>query len=465
MGQTKIATTEACESALFSPTGPLILFGSDQITLLDSSGTTLLQKKFEGATLSHPVLRDDILLFRVTTATDQVKEELTELDLASLSFVTSTRLGIDVSKERTEVLGRAMESPIRHADRNPFDTAIAVSVSRDGIQLNHIQEQKKHFQARSGISKAYFTSKSQLIVLQNEQASMYWPGQIEASQVLAEGVQDITVSYDRSRIGLLLEDRTEIWQVAPSPKSLVTTQLGPLADELISSLQADDFSTYLVFKEAIDDEIDLKYELFVPQKKKESTADFEERKEDAQKHFNEIIEHYGGLFQTSQEVVQYAQKTAEDGVQALNSYVSAKSDSIRAIDDERQLFLTAERVKKSYEEFNTKIESIGTYDTSNEQYLVSIDGQEVPFKINLAEARSFKLDAEEHLVVGAKQLDKMGEDILTLGYQIMTPDGDIFRSSDYQKPLFIPEEQQNRLLVWITGMRIMAGLLWMAVPG
>lgn len=244
-------------------------------------------------------------------------------------------------------------------------------------------------------------------------------------------IRQVNVSPDRTKI-FVKADRNlvEVWSTGDSKPTTSQLTTSSVTNKVPVSIDGDD-AIYAKYKQEIDRELDLRAELFAPRGEFERSADYEKRKADAKKYKAGVFDYYKGVANRETEV-------AAELERARLRIVAEK----RREDSVRKASLYKDKIVASYEEFYTRITSIGTYNPDREEFPITIDEMTHLVKVPFDEAREFKDGSPFYRVVGTKQLL---EDAVTLdkfNYKIITDAGKVFSFGKQKRALFVTGEHK-----------------------
>lgn len=241
-------------------------------------------------------------------------------------------------------------------------------------------------------------------------------------------IESVELSVDRSKILFQVYPNTiEIWSISDSPVSVTSTL--PTAQIPTISVDASDDQIYQKYKADIDKELALHSDLFAPKGEFERTSDYETRLEEANKFKQKVFDYYKSV----------ANREAELAKEFELARLKILADQKRE-DSLRKIALYKDKIENSYEEFYTRISSVGTYDPDKELFPVTIDEKTEIIRVPFDQARDFKAGYLYFKVVGAKQLLQDGITEDRFNYKIITDKGKVYDFGKQRKPLFVSDQ-------------------------
>ncbi|WP_422358779.1 caspase family protein [Reichenbachiella sp.] len=250
-------------------------------------------------------------------------------------------------------------------------------------------------------------------------------------------IEKVTVSPDKATILLQARDNSiEVWNsggLAPTvASSAVATRSTPAT--MINS--SDEI--YRKYKVEIDNELNLRADLFKPRGEFERTVDYDERKIKAEEYKEGIFDYYRDLSNREAEVAKE--------LEAARLKILAEREKR---DSERRAALFRDKIKGSYKEYYTRISELGTYDADAEEFPITIDGMTYQVKVPFDKARDFKQNSPFYKVVGNSQLLDDAVTVEKFNYKIVTDKKEIYEFGKQRKALFVADEA-NLLLNSLT---------------
>ena len=241
-------------------------------------------------------------------------------------------------------------------------------------------------------------------------------------------IEKVTVSPDKSTILLQARDNSiEVWNSGgPTPtvtSGAVATRSTPAA--VINS--SDEI--YRKYKVEIDNELNLRADLFKPRGEFERTVDYDERKIKAEEYKEGIFDYYRDLANREAEVAKE--------LEAARLKILAEREKR---DSERRAALFRDKIKGSYKEYYTRISELGTYDADAEEFPITIDGMTHQVKVPFDKARDFKQNSPFYKVVGNSQLLDDAVTVEKFNYKIVTDKKEVYEFGKQRKALFVADE-------------------------
>ena len=240
-------------------------------------------------------------------------------------------------------------------------------------------------------------------------------------------INQIRLSPDRSKILVQAQKNAiEIWSMGDAP-SLATKR--PSQSTATPSKAAQINSTdqiYARYKADIDKEMNLRAELFEPRGEFERSVDYEKRQAEAQKYKEGVLEYYRGVANREAEVERELELARLKIIADKN-----RTDSVR------KASLYRDKIIGSYEEFYTRITTVGKYDADKEVFPITIDEMTHLVRVPFDEARSFKEGSPFFKVIGAKQLLLDAHTMESFNYKIITDAGKVFSFGKQKNPIAV----------------------------
>lgn len=367
----------------------------------------------------------------------------------------------NVSLEIEEKVLDGHDSKVRAIDANPFEEGWLLTSDRYLI---------RYWQVSSGKSIPFPWASEDVYLLSETKLLLVHSNNMETRDTKAlneqipintinSQIKKVVLSHDRSVI-LTLGDRNvlEVWdnkyrKIEPEPEvvaqveeeSRAVSEEVPVEEpkiELPHYIDETDRELYTEYKNEIDAEINLKSELFVPRGEFEKSTDYEARQAEAKSYKQGILAYYQDKLHRSQALERQLEL-------AKQRYL----DSLQRRDEQRRLSLYREKIVSSYEEFNTSIESIGTYNADNEFFPVTIDGKTRDVYIPISKAPAFKQNFKTVKVIAARQLKQDAETMEVFNVKIITPeDKEVYEFGRQREPLYVDPSKTGYLLNSIIGV-------------
>jgi len=264
-----------------------------------------------------------------------------------------------------------------------------------------------------------------------------------------DGIKDVMVDDSRNTIFVLTNtNKIEVYPTeinaplmsAPIVKAASPTQkIATLSTNVAAKIDVEEEykMIYAKYKNQIEAEIALKAELFAPRGEFEKSTSYEGRQAEAKSYRDGIFRYYNDKHTRAQELDKQLALTKQ-------RYL----DSLSRRDEERKLSLYREKIKDSYKEFSTKIESIGTYRADHEEFPITIDGVTHNVKVPIDNARSFKTNYKSMKVVGVRQL--LDDAVTSETFNIKVVDirtNSVYDFGKQKAPLYVLGKEKNGLLV------------------
>lgn len=262
----------------------------------------------------------------------------------------------------------------------------------------------------------------------------------EVSLISATGlkVERVRVSPDKSTIMLqATENSIEVWSSGSAPAVASTaaptrTSAAATAAPIATINSSDEI--YRKYKTEIDNELNLRAELFKPRGEFERTTDYEARLEKAEEYKNGIFDYYRDLANREAEVARELEK-------ARLKILAEKEKR----DSERRAALFRDKIKGSYKEYFTRISELGTYNADTEEFPITIDGMTHQVKVPFDKARAFKQNSPFFKVVGNSQLLDDAVTLEKFNYKIVTDTKEVYEFGKQREALFVTGESDKLL--------------------
>ncbi len=347
-----------------------------------------------------------------------------------------------------QILALTLESPIKFLDLNPYTDNIALAGSKFEIRLINTSNMKSFPLSVMQVKKAFFVDENAIMLLTRDVLKTYNPQNPSEEHFKIENVENFMLSPDRTEIAILYEDKAELWKMEPVKGNVLSTSsVSEGAQAVLSQLSDEDAQIYLLNKDKIDYEIDLKSELFNPKGEFEKSSEYESRINKGKAHINEIFNYYKNKQRAYDNLtvrLDELRLNYESERDALKKFVE---DSLSVAEQERSRKLAADKIRKSYHEYIATITSINSYNADRELYEVLVEEKHIKINMPPDTARLFKDAYENFTLIGAKQLYGDPLAMASLGYQLITPNGTVYKSIGAREPRLVPPDQVNRLLV------------------
>ncbi|MEO9806091.1 MAG: caspase family protein [Reichenbachiella sp.] len=247
-------------------------------------------------------------------------------------------------------------------------------------------------------------------------------------------IEKVAMSPDKATILLQARDNgVEVWSNGAPQVATASTQTRAASQSAVTTIDSSD-DIYRKYKTEIDKEMNLRAELFRPRGEFERTADYEERKVQAETYKEGIFDYYRDLANREAEV-------AKELEQARRKILAEKEKR----DSERRAALFRDKIKGSYSEYYTRISELGTYDADKEEFPITIDGMTYNVKVPFDKARAFKENSPFFKVVGNSQLLDDAVTSEKFNYKIVTDRKEVYEFGKQKKALFVADEA-DRLL-------------------
>lgn len=242
-------------------------------------------------------------------------------------------------------------------------------------------------------------------------------------------IETVRISEDASMVIFRTDSGpVEIWNLNENETGISSmSNSAPVSSAVIEINNESEL--YKKYKIDIDKELNLRSELFKPQGEFERSTDYEQRQKEAEAYKKKVFDYYKGVATREIEV---AKKLEAARLQILAD--RKKEDSLRKIS------LYRDKIVASYEEFYSRISSVGTYNPDREFFPITIDEITENVRVPFDKARDFKEGYLYFKVVGSRQLLQDGQTLDKFNYRIITDNGEVYYFGKQHKPLFVADD-------------------------